>query len=277
MREKNIEIHETAFVTSAFRATDETLSGDSFAKLWQHPRTENWIKDYLRQVSSEETHTHCLRNRFFLDTMRDLVQRGEIDVVINFGSGFSMYPFLLDEGLEHIEIDKPEIVQFKERQVVTWQEEGVLPKRSIHFIGVDFTKNYTADLFDKIQAIKSDKPCFILIEGVLFFLRRQETDALFSFFDSIQKQDDFIGSASFQDSVKDTLAFDKLLTFFNQKVHKTTEADYLTLQDEYYTNLEHYDLMEKQDYFSLSSKFDHEIILDDDLILNESFYVLKKR
>ena len=86
-KEENIKIHETAFVTSTFRAFDENLSQDYFAKLWQNSTTENWIKEYLDQVSSEETFTHCLRNRYFLDTIKDLIQNQQIEVVINFGSG----------------------------------------------------------------------------------------------------------------------------------------------------------------------------------------------
>ena len=188
-KEENIKIHETAFVTSTFRAFDENLSQDYFAKLWQNSTTENWIKEYLDQVSSEETFTHCLRNRYFLDTIKDLIQNQQIEVVINFGSGFSMYPFLLNEKIVHIEIDKPEIINYKKAKIKEWQEKNVLPERNIHFIGVDFSKNYKQGLFSKIQSIKGNKSTFILIEGVLFFLTREETNDLFNFFDTIQTSD----------------------------------------------------------------------------------------
>ena len=115
-QEKNIKIHETAFVTSTFRAFDENLSQDNFAKLWQNSKTERWIEEYLDQVSSEETYTHCLRNRYFLDRIKDLVQNQEIEVLINFGSGFSMYPFLLNEKLINIEVDKPEIIDWSQKR-----------------------------------------------------------------------------------------------------------------------------------------------------------------
>ena len=170
-KEENIKIHETAFVTSAFRAFDENLSQDIFAKLWQNPKTEQWIAAYLNKVSSEETYTHCLRNRYFLDKIKDLVQNQEIEVLINFGSGFSMYPFLLNENLINIEIDKPEIVDYKKDKIKKWQKENILPKRNIHFIGVDFSENYKKDLLSKINSITANKSSFILVEGVLFFFR----------------------------------------------------------------------------------------------------------
>ena len=127
-KEENIKIHETAFVTSTFRAFDENLSKDNFAKLWQNSTTENWIKEYLEQVSSEEIFTHCLRNRYFLDIVKDLIQNQGIQAVINFGSGFSMYPFLLNENIVHIEIDKPDIVNYKKNQIEEWQEKKIIPK-----------------------------------------------------------------------------------------------------------------------------------------------------
>ena len=275
-KEENIKIHETAFVTSTFRAFDENLSKDNFAKLWQNSTTENWIKEYLNQVSSEETFTHCLRNRYFLDTIKDLIQNQQIEAVINFGSGFSMYPFLVEEKIVHIEIDKPEIINYKKTQIKEWQQKNIVPERNIHFIGVDFSKNYKQGLFSKIQSIKGNKSTFILIEGVLFFLTREETNDLFNFFDTIQTSDDYIGSASFQETIKDTKAFQNLLDFFNKKVSKTTESDYQTIENQYYKSKENYKLIDHQDYFSLSKKYGNNINQSKELILNENFYLLKK-
>lgn len=275
-KEKNIRIHETAFVTSAFRSFDENLSQDNFAKLWQNSKTEKWIEEYLDQVSSEETYTHCLRNRYFLDNIKNLVHNQEIEVLINFGSGFSMYPFLLDEKLINIEIDKSEIVDYKKNKIRIWQKDNILPKRNIHFIGVDFTENYKENLLSKIHSIKGNKPSFILIEGVLFFLSREETNSLFKFFNIIQKRGDYVGSASFQETIKETKAFKNLLSFFNQKISKTNENDYQTIQDEYYNSITNYKLIDHQDYFSLSKKYGNKIKQIKELILNENFYLLKK-
>lgn len=275
-QDKNIEIHETAFVTSTFRASNESLSQDHFAKLWSNTKTEQWIEDYLKQVSSEETHTHCLRNRYFLDTLKDLIDKNEIGVLINFGAGFSMYPFLLDQKIIHIEIDKPAIVNYKKTKLTHWQETGILPQRNIHLIGVDFSEDYKKDLLRQIETIKKDQSCFILIEGVLFFLDRKETDQLFDFFALLQNKGDYVGSASFQDALKDTVAFDRLLEFFGQKVSNTKESDYQTIEDDYYRSKPSYQLIDHQDYFSLSKNYHNLVQLERDLILNEHFYLLQK-
>lgn len=275
-KEQNIEIHETAFLTSTLRSFNENLSQDQYAKLWSNTKTGKWIKEYLNEVSSEEAHAHCLRNRYFLDTIKKLVEDNKIEVLINFGCGFSMYPFLLDKKLIHIEIDKPEIVDYKKSKIKKWQKSNILPKRNIHFIAVDFSQDYEEGLLSQIFSIKGDKPCFILIEGVLFFLDREETDNLFDFFNAIQDQGDFIGSASFQETIKDTLAFKKLMDFLNQKVSKTNHSDYQTIKDEYYQSLIDYRLMDHQDYFSLSKLYGNKIHLSKEEILNENFYLLRK-
>ena len=275
-KHKNIEIHETAFVTSYFRAFDENLSGDVYAKLWRNSETEKWIEDYLSQVSSEEIYTHCLRNRYFLDSIKKIISNQEIEVLINFGSGFSMYPFLLNEKLINIEIDKPEIVDFKRSKIEILQRKNTLPNRNIHYIGCDFSKNYNESLLLKINSIKADKPCFILIEGVLFFLDRKETDTLFHFFNVIQNNGDYIGSASFQETIKSTKAFENLLRFFNQKVSKNNKNDYQTIDDQFYNSLDKYKLIDHQDYFSLSNSYGNKPKLSKELILNENFYLLKK-
>lgn len=275
-KEKNIEIHETAFLTSTLRSLNEDLSQDYFAKLWRNTKSDIWIKKYLDLVSSEETNTHCLRNRYFLDTIKTLVDDNDVEVLINFGCGFSMYPFLLDERLIHIEIDKPEIIDYKKSKLMNWQKSNTLPKRNIHFIAVDFSEDYKQDLLTKIFSIKNNKPCFILIEGVLFFLDRKETDMLFDFFNMIQKPGDFIGSVSFQDTLKESLAFRKLMAFLNQIVSKTKESDYQTIADDYYRSQPTYQLIDHQDYFSLSAKYGNVIQLNKEEILNENFYLLKK-
>lgn len=276
MKEQTIEIHETAFATSALRAFDEELSQDTFSKLWNNPKTALWVKEYLNKVSSEETYTHCLRNRFFLDKFKELAAEREIEVLINFGSGFSMYPFLLDEKLVHIEIDKAEVVEYKKQQLNQWQKNNILPQRDIHFIGVDFSKDYKDSLLTQIIEIKSNKPTFVLLEGVLFFLNRKDTNKLFSFFDLIQEQGDFTGCVSFKENVKDTLAFKNLIRFFNQKVVKTSESDYQTIEDKFYQKLSNYTMIDHQDYFSLSKKYNHTVRQDKEMILNENFYILQK-
>jgi len=271
---KHIEIHDTAFVTCNLRASNETVSHDIYAKLWNNKGTELWVDKYLSQVTQHEAIAHCLRNRYFLDTIKKLIETNNIKVLINFGCGFSMYPFLLDNTITHIEIDKPEIIEHKKSKVEAWQDSGVLPKRDIRHIGVDFSTNYKDQLLKTIHAIKNNKPTFILLEGVIFFLNLKETNNLFKLFASIQNNGDYIGSASFRENIVENKTFKKLLKFM---AAETNIEDYLTLNDAYYNSIENYKLIDNQDYFSLSKTYLNKEGIDKSLVLNECFYILENK
>jgi O-methyltransferase involved in polyketide biosynthesis len=272
-----IEIQETAFVTSAFRSSDEELSKDIYAKLWKNSKTDVWIKNYLASVSKEEAFTNCLRNRYLYDEIKKLSENDEIEMLINFGCGFSMYPFLLNENLIHIEIDKPEIIDFKREKISKWQEANELPKRKIHYISTDFSQENEKNLLSEINSIKKEKKSFILIEGVLFFLSKNDTDRLFELFRKIQTKGEFIGTVSFEDSILETPVFKRLMNFQNKKVVVNSRADNHTITGDFYNHLRDYKLMDHQDYFSLSEKYTPKNALKNrDKILNENMYLLKK-
>ncbi|WP_272148643.1 class I SAM-dependent methyltransferase [Tenacibaculum aiptasiae] len=271
---KDIKIHDTAFMTSMFRAMNESLSNDSYSKLWNNKKTKVWVDDYLKEVSKEEVHTHCVRNRFFLEKIKERLQ--EVEVLINFGAGFSMYPFLLDESIIHIEIDKPDIVNYKQTQILNWISKGELPQRDIHFIGTDFSQNYEEDLYTKIKTIKKDKKSFILIEGVLFFLDMNQAKRIFNFFDKVQNIGEYIGSVSFKHTIKETKVFSRLLQFFNDRILKTSEDDYLTIDTSFYTKQPRYIIKEHKDYFMYSKELNNKINQNATDILNENFYLLQK-
>lgn len=272
-----IEIQETAFVTSAFRSSDEELSKDMYAKLWKNSKTNVWIKNYLASVSKDEAFTHCLRNRYFYEEIKKLSENDEIEMLINFGCGFSMYPFLLNENLIHIEIDKPEIIDFKREKITKWQEANELPKRKIHYISTDFSQENEKNLLSEINSIKKEKKSFILIEGVLFFLSKNETNRIFELFRKIQNKGEFIGSVSFEDSLQKTAVFKRLMNFHNKKVVVNQNADNYTTNGNFYDHLRDYKLMDHQDYFRLSEKYTPQRPLKNrDEILNENMYLLKK-
>ncbi|WP_348647098.1 class I SAM-dependent methyltransferase [Arenibacter sp. F26102] len=115
-----------------------------------------------------------MRNRYFLESIKESIKESirtsGIEVLINFGAGFSMYPFLLDKKIINIEIDKLEVVEYEKSKIDQWQRTNVLPKRNLHFIGVDFSTEYKDVLWITLTTIKGSKKCIILIEGVLFFL-----------------------------------------------------------------------------------------------------------
>ncbi len=269
--EKNIAIHETAFMTSIYREKHQDISKDPYAYLWSHPKTEVWIRNIAKEVSPYEAVLHSLRNRYFLETIKHLFLSDKIKVLINFGAGFSMYPYALPEGLIHIEIDQPNVISYKKEKVSIWETDKTVPKRNIHYIATDFNTAYEEQLLSKIEAIQKNMPSFILIEGVLFFLSRKDTDRLFHFFSHLQQTGGYVGSVSFQDTIETTPAFNRLLDFFNRRLQGFS---YQTIPDTYYKNLKSYRLIDHQDAHSLQSTYATSQKIPKD-ILNEHMYLLQ--
>ena len=273
---KTIKIHETAFVTSTFRASDTAVSKDVFAQLWSSAQANEKADHYARVVSTYEPIAHCLRNRFFYDTINSLQKDGAIEVLINFGAGFSMYPFLLDEKLIHIEIDKPDIIEYKKGEIAQWVRNGKLPSRTIHYVSTDFNQDQEVRLLGEIAKIKGGKNCFILIEGVLFFISKNDTERLFRLFNKIQVAGDYIGSVSFEKKLEQTTVFQKMVKFIERNLATNAQFQYQTIEDDFYTNLPDYRRVDHQDHLHLGEKYDLPYAFDPDMLLNEHMYILQK-
>lgn len=272
-----MEVHETAFVTCAFRSMHEELSGDSYAHLWTDRKTKQLSESYLNAVTPEESAAHSLRNRFYLDTISNLYRNGSVEILINFGCGFSMYPFLLPETLRHIEIDLPHLIDYKKEKIANWQKEGRLPHRDISYIRCDFATDFESELLHTIRSLKGHAPCFILLEGVLFFLDEKGTDTLFSLFHALQGPGDSIGSVSFRKEDTRNTAFSKLLKFMKEVSGAgDMPVQFQTVEDEYYSSLPNYEVTTHQDFFSLAKHYGYRPSSPPDMTINEQFYHLTR-
>ena len=275
--DERLSIPDTAFVTSLFRASHASLSMDRFAHLWGSPRSASLVTQYVSAVSHFEPLAHCLRNRFFYEAVAAGFRNNEIEVLINFGCGFSMYPFLLDKGLAHIEIDMPHIIDFKKEQLGQWQANGIVPPRDITFIAADFISGDLDLLLARLLEELNGRRSFVLIEGVLFFLSKKDTAMLFQLFHDIQGPGSLLGSVSFTPELVPSEVFQKLITFAERNLDKNESFEYQTLENSFYEQLGGYRLTDHQDSFSLAGLYAPGIAIEKEEVLNEHMYILKKK
>ncbi|WP_297693706.1 class I SAM-dependent methyltransferase [uncultured Eudoraea sp.] len=271
-----INIHETAFVTASFRMGDVALSKDRYAYLWSKSSIDIHAERYSTAVSSYEPYAHCLRNRYFYDTINELMNKNKIEVLINFGCGFSMYPYLLENSLDYIEIDKSDVVTHKKEMTTKWEREGKLPRRKITYLEADFNLRSQDKLYEQVIALKNGRKSFILLEGVLFFLSKDDTKRLFKLFDRIQEPDEYLGSVSFLPQLEKQLVFKKLIDYVESNLEKNKRFQYQTVAEKFYRNLKNYELMNHEDTFSLSARYEPKRFLPKEEVLNEHMYLLKK-
>lgn len=275
--QQKINIHETAFVTAAFRAGNSDLSRDVYAHLWANEITDRHAEHYCASVSRHEAVAHCLRNRYFFDTMQKLIENQEIDTLINFGCGFSMYPYLLPQSLLYVEIDTRDVVLYKQERTMFWEREGILPRRNVRFLEADFNAPSLDDLYRRLRPMLKDRKAFILLEGVLFFLGHQDTDRLFDLFARLMRKGEIAGSVSFRPELEKKAVFQKLIDFVEGNLEKNQQFNYQTLSDVYYLELPGFKLLDHQDTLSLATSYMQGSPLPEEEVLNEHMYLLRKQ
>jgi O-methyltransferase involved in polyketide biosynthesis len=190
-----------------------------------------------------------------------------------------MYPFACDGAHRFFEFDTPEVVAYKQRALERlWQAE-VLPRREIHFRGGDLNNERDrAALPEAIRAAIGDVPCYVVCEGVLFYLHQDAITPLFETFRSVQRPGDRLGVVSFPTWLREERnpAYMNFLEYFDKRLGIDTSL-YSEIPDAWYEALPGYTLQERTEFVGLSHRFAPERALGDPkAILNEYLYVLER-
>ena len=272
-----MQIHETAFIISTYRSYHEEVSKDVYAKFWNNPKTDILIPSILEGISKDEPILHSIRNRFFYEKMKSFFTKNDGGTLINFGAGFSMYQFLMEDNVTTIEIDKQDIIDFKKEKIDSWIQQGKLPYREIQYSAIDFNQRTEKEILKTLLPLIKNKPVFILLEGVLFFLDQNTTDRLFKVFKELQNPEDLVGSVSYLPEVKYTDVYNRLLKYFDSNNDTNDSFAHQTIPTSYYKNIEGYQLKEHIDEFQLSKTYISDSIFKDKThILNENMYILER-
>jgi len=157
-----MKIHETAFITSTYRSSYKDISKDIYAHLWNNSTTDTLILQILENISKHEPLLHCLRNRFFYERIKVFFSNNTNGIFINFGAGFSMYQFIMNETISTIEIDKTDIIEHKKEKVDFWVKKRKLPKRNVAYISMDLTSCTEQEILQSLQPIIKKQPTFIV-------------------------------------------------------------------------------------------------------------------
>jgi O-methyltransferase involved in polyketide biosynthesis len=273
---KNIKVHDTAFIIAHYRSQFELLSKDPYAKLWLRPSLKKFAGSFAEHVSYHDEMLHCMRNRHFHDALQEISQQSDDFLFINIGAGFSMYPYTLPEKATTIEIDLPEIIAYKDLHTKKFTTQNKLPKRAVIHKTVDITDIEQLKNFKSVLKKYSEKKKVILIEGVFFFLKKDEIKNLLSFCKSIQKEGDILFCVSFDEEILKTLVFKRLTSYFSLHL-KSKGNPYTVLPHSFYETLNGYKLIDKNSTLSLGKKLNaiDESLKEED-VLNEYLYTLER-
>lgn len=272
----NIDVHDTAFIVAYYRSLYEDISKDPYAKLWVRPGSIEWALDFAQKVCPHDRLLHSMRNRYFHDRLQEIANSNDKTVFINMGAGFSMYPYVLPESVVTLELDFPEVVDYKSHHVTQFIEQGKLPNRDVTHINVDLTNKENQEEVSQLLKKYSDYRSVILIEGVFFFLSEPEIQDVLDFCRRIQKQGDVLLCVSYEETIEGTPVFERLKRYFSE-VLDSHNNPFTVLPRSLYQGLNGYSLSEVSNGLQMARELGHfpEIEQYTD-VLNEYFYFLLK-
>ncbi|MGD0963602.1 MAG: SAM-dependent methyltransferase [Candidatus Acidiferrales bacterium] len=170
------DISDTARWAAVFRAQEDqradALFRDPFAMRLAGPRGFE-----IAGTLSNQGHRACWVLRTYLfDQMIARAMLTGVDTVINLGAGLDARPYRmgLPRSLHWVEVDRPEILDYKEEMLASEK-----PLCSLERIGLDLLNREQRLAFFR-QMNRRSKRILIVCEGVLIYFRPEEAAALAS-------------------------------------------------------------------------------------------------
>jgi len=270
-------ISESAFLVNESRARNIELSQDHYAHLWVSNATRTLWEDFSREVYPHDAIELGARNRFFLEHLRASVASGRINTFINFGAGFTSYPFLLDEPCRFIEIDFRHVVEYKQKKIARWQRMGLLPEREIFFLSADLNEESDIeDIWKNLVSLTGDSPSLAQMEGITYYLNNHALNHLFKVLSEIQASDSILAFDFWTPDVADHPVTTRFKKFFAERFgHQETE--YNLFDHNFIKTIRSYEVIDSTNIQELESRYaDTSVLSDYEEILPENYAVLKK-
>ena len=252
---KQQDINETAYWMTGCRAALPELSKDIYAKFWLNDASRERHILYTKEVSPAENITLSLRNRFFLEDITNFLGNNPNSVFINIGAGFSSYPFLMPENIRYCEVDCADVIKTKQRKVQGFNAIGTFPKRDITYFSVDL--NRKADLvklYDDLREWTGDTNSFILLEGLVYYLKLQRTNELFDIARKIQTSGSRLGVVTWLPATVNWSIYKRFEDFVKNKLGEELAHFYFHEPSEI-KKIEGYSPIIQTDYIELSRKY----------------------
>ncbi|EKE16556.1 MAG: adenosine-deaminase [uncultured bacterium] len=273
--QKNIS--ETAYLTATCRSKKTAISRDVYARFFIDKEAEVLRKKYLKKVSPKEDLLQALRNNFFLKKLKLFFKGHPEGIFVNIGAGFSTYPFLLSDKFKYIEVDTPGLIDEKKKKTKELTDNNLLPARNIKFYSADLNvDNDLNELKKYLSKELKNKKSFILIEGLIYYLREDKAIRLLEIVKQIQSKNSVLGILALSEKFIKNPIYKRFKNF----VEKNTDDnrfEFTFFKPKVFELLRGYACLIKTDYSKLSNINDINKIKSDEDIFWEDFYILKKK
>lgn len=272
----NKSISDSAFLVNESRSRRVDISKDIYASLWINESSNKLWNDFYAEVYTFDDIQLSLRNRFFLEQIKSFINKSSNPVFVNIGAGFTSYPFLVSKDCKFIEVDLPNIIEYKRGKIKQFIENGEIPNRDITFL--------SADICNKIDLIKLKEsliplldcnPSFVLFEGISYFLNRQNLCHLFNILSEVQTSNSILAFDFWKQESADHLVLKKLMRFFSDRFGFDNKQ-YNLMDLDFVQNIKGYVLVESTDIQELEKIYTEDNFLSDYNKIIPEYYVILK-
>lgn len=270
-------ISETAFLVNESRARNTELSHDWYAHLWVTDATKKLWREFSREVYPLDDIELSVRNRFFLECLETALTRDPQTVFVNFGAGFTSYPFLTVRPCECIEVDFAHVCDFKQRKITEWRRAGVIPERDVEFIAADLGDEADVErLGDVLSRSLSDRHSVATLEGISYYLDMDSLVGLFAMLRALQRPGSVISLDFWTPDDASGPVHTRLKQFFSKRFG-IEKASYNIFDIDFLRSVDGYEVSEVTDVQELERVYagtSH--LADPDKIIPEHYAVLTR-
>lgn len=276
------QLSDTAFLVNESRARKSELSKDIYAHFWILSEQRKGVKKlweaFAKEVYPYDDVEISVRNRYMLEHLQAFAEANKSPVHLNIGAGLTSYPFLLKhDHVLFIEIDLPYIIAYKKERLEQLQSDGYLPKKEVMFISADLNSVSDRETLKK-QLIRliSNRPSFIQMEGLTYYLSISSLNNLLNIFHEIQQPGSVLVFDFWKPVMQEHSVFQKLQKFFAYRFGHQS-SNYSLLEKTFITSIEGYTLIEITNVVEQEANFTNAISLRDaEYTLHENYALLKR-
>jgi O-methyltransferase involved in polyketide biosynthesis len=249
------DVSGTAFVVNYSRAKMVHISQDRYAHLWVTPEAISLWNEVARDVYPNDDLNMSLRNRFYLEHIKKFVAANQDGVIISIAAGFDNYPFLLETDYRFIEVDLPNIIDYKRAKVLQWMKEDILPKRNVDFVSIDLTKyDQRIKLKEGLQGAIAQKPSLAMMEGLTYYLPREVLSDIFDLLAEVQPTGSLVVFDYWKPDALQYPVMQRLAKYLNHRFGESS-AEWHLFDECFINEIKGYTAMESSDIAGLELKY----------------------
>jgi methyltransferase (TIGR00027 family) len=143
-----------------------SLCNDHFARRFMDERGMRLYQPFTAEKLPNISTT--VRCRIIDDFVRSEIEKEPGTRVVTIGAGFDTRPYRLKGG-DWIEIDEPQIIEYKNERLPVAECPNSLKRISIEFAA--------ESLAGKLETLANDKPVVVVMEGVFMYLEAAQIDS----------------------------------------------------------------------------------------------------